>query len=126
MTKDISEIRERLKTLLLAHHTVLKVKVDKETNFEVSGTIEATQGKQMVDGVYFSSLVPKAKDIRFYFYPAYTHPTQFEDISPELAKLKKGKSCFHIKYLDDELETELTELIAKAIAVYQKEGWLAA
>lgn len=125
MKTEISDIRETLKEILEGFLGPLKVRVDKPTNFEVNGTIEAPQGKKIVQGIYFSSLVPKEKDVRFYFYPAYTHPEEFEDLSDRLKKFKKGKSCFHVKYLDEELETEIKEILAKAIEVYRKEGWLA-
>ena len=124
MKTEISDIRETLKRRLEEFLGPLKVRIDKPSNFEVNGTIEAPQGKKIVDGIYFSSLVPKEKDVRFYFYPAYTHPEEFENISDRLKKFKKGKSCFHIKYLDEELENEIKQIISKAIDVYRKEGWL--
>lgn len=124
MKKDVEEIRETLKERLMEFLGPLKIKVDKPTNFELSGTIEAPQGKKMVDGIYFSSLVPKEKDVRFYFYPAYTHPEEFENLSETLKKFKKGKSCFHVKFLDDALETEIKKMVAKAIKVYKRDGWL--
>ena len=125
MKTEVIEIREALKSTLESFLGPLKVKVDKATNFEVIGTIKAPQGKKMVDGVYFSSIVPKAKDVRFYFYPAYTHPEEFSDLSDGLKKFLKGKTCFHVKYLNEELEAEIKRMIAKAIKVYQAEGWLA-
>jgi len=124
MEKDITYIREKLKSLLEDFIGPLKVKVDKPTNFEMNGTIEAPQGKQTVQGIYFSSVMPKEKDVRFYFYPAYTHPDEFQDLSVELSKFKKGKSCFH-KYLTHELEEEIQAMIAKAVDVYRRDGLLA-
>lgn len=124
MKTDIAEIRESLKNTLEDFLGPLKVRVDKPSNFEVNGTIEAPQGKKMVQGIYFSSIVPKEKDVRFYFYPAYTHPDEFEDISDKLKKFKKGKSCFHVKYLDEELEIEIKQMVSKAIEIYRKDGWL--
>jgi len=125
MKTNILEIRETLKGILEGFLGTLKVRVDKPSNFEVNGTIEAPQGKKMVEGIYFSSIVPKEKDVRFYFYPAYTHPGEFEYISEQLKKFKKGKSCFHVKFLDEELEKEIREMVSMAIEVYRKEGWLA-
>ena len=125
MKTEIADIRETLKNTLEDFLGPLKVRVDKPANFEVNGTIEAPQGKKVVQGIYFSSIVPKEKDVRFYFYPAYTHPEAFLDLSDRLSKFKKGKSCFHIKYLDEELELEIQQMISKAIEVYREEGWLA-
>ena len=124
MKSEIAEIRESLINTLENFIGPLKVRVNKPSNFEVNGTIEAPQGKKMVQGIYFSSIVPKEKDVRFYFYPAYTHPEEFQDISDRLKKFKKGKSCFHIRYLDEELELEIKQMVSKAIDVYRKNGWL--
>ena len=124
MKTEITDIRETLKNRLEEFLGPLKVRIDKPSNFEINGTIEAPQGKKIVDGIYFSNLVPKEKDVRFYFYPAYTHPEKFENISDRLKKFKKGKSCFHVKYLDEELENEIKQMISKAIDIYRKEGWL--
>ncbi len=124
MITAIPDIRNRLKNILLSFEGPLKVRVDKETNFEVSGTIEAMQGKKKVDGFYFSNLVPKPKDVRFYFFPAYTHADEFTELSEALQKFKKGKSCFHIKYLNDELEAEIKTMVAKAVQLYQQDGLL--
>ncbi len=124
-TTDVNEIREKLKSIQEAFLGPLKVKVDKPGNFELSGTIKAQQGKKMVDGYYFSSLVPKAKDVRFYFFPAYTHADLFDDLSETMTKFKKGKSCFHVKYLDADLEKEIKKMMKTAIKAYQKDGLLA-
>lgn len=124
MKTEIGEIRETLKSALESFLGPLKVRVDKPSNYEVNGTIEAPQGKKMVQGIYFSSVVPKEKDVRFYFYPAYTHPQEFEYLSDRLKKFKKGKSCFHVKFLDEELENEINGMVSKAIDIYKKEGWL--
>ncbi len=76
------------------------------------------QGKQKVDGHYFASIVPKPKDIRLYFFPIYTHADQF-NLSPELRKMLKGKSCFHIRKLDDELSSEIASMIDLGIHLYR-------
>lgn len=125
MKTEITEIRETLKSTLEDFLGPLRIRVNKSSNFEVNGTIEAPQGKKMVQGIYFSSIVPKEKDVRFYFYPAYTHPHEFENLSDTLKKFKKGKSCFHIKYMDEELELEIKQMVSKAIEIYRKDGWLA-
>lgn len=124
MTKDIEIIRSKLLAILQAHVGTLKIRVDKPENFEVIGTIEAMQGKKKVEGMYFSSVMPKKKDVRLYFFPAYTHAKDFEDLSERLQKFKKGKSCFHVKYLDDELEQEIKEMVGRGIELYQADGLL--
>ena len=85
------------------------------------------QGKQKVDGFYFATVIPKAKDCRLYFFPIYTDSEAFVNISPELRKCLKGKSCFHIKKMDEQLESEVKAMIHKGIELYRAKGiikWL--
>ena len=118
----LTEIQEFLKDSLTAQKPALKITKNSEESFEVTGTIEAMQGKKKVDGLYFASVVPKPKDIRLYFFPIYTHVDAFKDISPALRKMLKGKSCFHIKNLDENLKIEIMEMIQLGIKVFQKDG----
>ncbi|MBN3583256.1 hypothetical protein JYB64_12725 [Algoriphagus aestuarii] len=118
--EDIEEIRQFLIELLEIYVPPLQVRKNSPQVFEVAGCIPTMQGKQKVEGFYFGSVVPKPKDTRLYFFPIYTHPEEFVFISPELRKCLKGKSCFHFKKLNEEMKTEIKQMIRKAIDVYQK------
>lgn len=118
----LSEIQDFLKASLVVQLPALKITKDSDASFEVTGTIEAIQGKQKVAGFYFASVVPKPKDIRLYFFPIYTHVDTYKDISPSLRKMLKGKSCFHIKQLDEDLKKEIVEMIKLGVETYQKDG----
>lgn len=124
MTKNIDDIRETLIGILEKHQSVLRVTSDTFEKYEVTGTVEAMQGKKKVDGFYFASVVPKPKDVRFYFFPAYTHPKKLGELSDNLKKALKGKSCFHIKYMDEELKSDLEDLVGRSVTVYQEDGLL--
>ena len=102
MTKDINEIQAKLIDIIKEQMDVLRISAETENKFEVSGTIEAMQGKKKVDGIYFASVVPKPRDVRFYFFPTYTHKEQIGELPENLKKALKGKSCFHVKYMDNE------------------------
>ncbi len=119
---ELKNIQEKLITILKKHVPPLKIEIETETNFKVSGTKEAMQGKQKVEGYYFGSVVPKPKDIRLYFFPIYTHVSAFENISVSLRKCLKGKSCFHIKKMDTELENDIRMLVGKGVELYQKDN----
>jgi hypothetical protein len=118
---DLTEIRSTLQNILKSHLPPLQVRVDSDANFEVSGTKPAMQGKQKVDGFYFASVVPKPKDIRLYFFPLYTHVEQFGELSAELKKCLKGKTCFHIKKLSPEMETEIRQMVEKGVELYREQ-----
>lgn len=89
---------------------------------EYAGTKEVMQGKQKVDGHYFSTLMKKPKDVRFYFFPIYTHASEFKKISSDLKKLLKGKSCFHLKNLDQNISSEICGLIIKGVELYKRDN----
>lgn len=119
---SVEEIRGFLTSSLKKYIPPLRVNKDKKEVFEISGTKKAMQGKQLVNGFYFASVVPKPKDARLYFFPIYTHPSFFDTISPELRKCLKGKSCFHFKKLNQELQSEIESMIERGISIYAQEN----
>lgn len=121
MVKDPIANRKKLIEIFKEFVDPLVINVNTAQNFELKGNIKAKQGAKIVDGFYFSSIKPKPKDVRLYFFPIYTHPDEFE-LSEQLSKFLKGKSCFHIKFLDDSLEKEIRAMVKKAIKVYKKDG----
>jgi hypothetical protein len=122
MNGDLTYIKEFLISTLKGYVPPLRIEAETETNFKLSGTKPAMQGKQKVDGFYYGSVVPKPKDIRLYFFPIYTHADAFKDISVPLRKCLKGKSCFHIKKLDKELEEDIVAMIRKGVDLYLADG----
>lgn len=121
MAIDLPELDTHLKDFLRAQCPPLTVRKDNENVFEVAGTKPTMQGKQKVDGFYFASIMPKPKDVRFYFFPIYTHPDSFK-LSPELQKLLKGKSCFHLKNVNDDLFEEIKGIITTGVDIYLKDN----
>ena len=120
MKTDVNEIRETLHALLKEQVPPLRIRHDSEVNFEVCGTKEVMQGKKKVDGYYFASVMPKPKDVRLYFFPIYTHKDDYPALSPTLQKCLKGKSCFHIKKLDAEMEAEIRGMIERGVTLYRE------
>lgn len=121
---EVSIIQQTLIDHLKSHIGPLQVGKEDEGVFEVKGTIPTMQGRQKVDGFYFASVMPKAKDCRLYFFPIYTHPEAFADLGEDVRKCLKGKSCFHIKHLNDGLDERLKAMIDRGISVYQEAGLL--
>ena len=125
MTKNVDEMWPILVEMLKTHENVFKIVSDTADKFEVTGTKSVMQGKQRVEGHYFATLMPKPKDVRFYFFPAYTHVEEIKPLMNEtVAKFLKGKSCFYIKKMDDEIRENLKTIVAKGVELYQKEGLL--
>ena len=121
---DLDNIRQKLIDVLNGHQPSLAVTLDTPEKFEVSGTVKTMQGKKEVDGIYFASVVPKPKDVRFYFFPSYTHKDQLGELPENLKKALKGRSCFHIRKMDEEFEANLKKLVERAVKLYRAEGLL--
>jgi len=124
MIKDINEVREKLVAVLREYEGVLKITSDTTDKFEVTGTIPAMQGKKQVDGMYFATVIPKLKDVRLYFFPVYTHREEIGALPADLKKALKGKSCFHVKSIDEAFEANLRALVKQSIVLYQEAGLL--
>jgi len=114
------EISEIIKNILKKYVPPLKIRKDSANAFEVWGTKETILGKKKIDGIYFATVVPKPKDARLYFFPIYTNPKEFENISGNLRKCLKGKSCFHIKNLDADLEKDIKLMIKTGVTIFKK------
>ncbi|MCB9245083.1 MAG: hypothetical protein H6606_01520 [Flavobacteriales bacterium] len=118
------ELFQTLKDLLSQKAGPLKTSEKQEGIFEACGTKPVMQGKQKVDGHYFATLMDKPTDVRFYFLPIYTHAAAYTDLSEKVRKMLKGKSCFHIKpkQFDLEAEKELGRMIELGIELYERDG----
>lgn len=119
--KDLDLIQAWLQDSLRSLGAPLQVRKEGENGIEVAGTKRVMQGKQEVDGFYFASTVRKPKDIRLYFFPIYTDSDLYS-LSEELNKMLKGKSCFHIKKLNDPLKTELKDMMLRGKQRYEEKG----
>lgn len=83
----------------------------------------------VVDGrkkneMYFAAALIQKGYVGFYFMPVYTEAEQQALFTPELLKLLKGKSCFHIKKWDDTLKKQIKEALKKGYEVYKEKDWV--
>ena len=54
----------------------------------------------------------------------YSHPDLYTDISPDLRKVLKGKSCFNIRKTTPKLLEEVEEVLKKGINKYKELEWI--
>jgi hypothetical protein len=71
-----------------------------------------------------ASLVMQKGYVGFYFMPVYMNDKLKAKLSPELLKLLKGKTCFHVKTLDAALLTDIAEALTLGTNCYRERGWV--
>jgi hypothetical protein len=74
--------------------------------------------------VYFAGVIGQKGYVGFYFMPVYTHADQRALFGPDLLSLLTGKSCFHVRRLDEALEGEITDALARGFELYRERGWV--
>ena len=72
---------------------------------------------------YICGIILQKHFVGFCHMPIYSHSQEFTR-SPELQRMKKGKSCINITHLNSALSDELDALIGRGIRLYQEEGWV--
>jgi hypothetical protein len=71
-----------------------------------------------------ASLILQKDYVGFYFMPIYLEPALKKKLSPSLIKLLQGKTCFHVKKLDDDLLHHIEAALEVGVKDYQRRGWL--
>jgi hypothetical protein len=62
--------------------------------------------------------------VGFYFMCIYGNDEVRKQLSPAFLKLLKGKSCFHVKRLDDGLRKDIARALELGTKAYKERGWL--
>ncbi|HTL09083.1 MAG TPA: hypothetical protein VL307_12520 [Chitinophagaceae bacterium] len=116
---DSDVIFERIKKLLLPYAGQMKVRTDQPDSYQlyIKGDF-ALAGKPFKE-LYFAGVTIRKTMVALYFFPIYTHPTQFT-LPAVISKNLKGKSCFNFKQITEEQENALAALLAAGAAMYAK------
>jgi hypothetical protein len=103
--------------VLAEHSAGLRVTSDTPKMYELTAHEVELLGQKR-QGVYFASVLEAKNDTAFYFFPIYTHPDRFEDLSPRLRKKMTGKSCFHVSKADPKLLQEIADMLERGREIY--------
>jgi hypothetical protein len=97
---------------------------DTKGRYEIKSTKEVDFMGKIRDGVYFGGLMIHGGFVGFYYMPVYCDPKIKKFIKPELLKLLKGKSCFHIKKYDKEIFKQIKDALKIGCDEYKKRKWI--
>ena len=127
MNKNQAELMrtfKKLKKILEQYEGSLKLKFDLKEKYELWTDKEVNIAGINKKELFFAGLTLQKNYVSFYFMPIYIEPELKEKLDPELLKLLKGKSCFHIKSIDQELENKINDALQKGYNLYQKNEFI--
>ena len=73
---------------------------------------------------YVAGVIKQKNYVSFYLSPIYSHPELYEEISADLKKVLKGKSCFNIKKINPILLKEIEKALEIGIEKYKELNWI--
>lgn len=122
--KKLIKIFKRLKTILKKYEDPLKPKFDLDSKYDLWSFKNVEIAGRKRKEVSFASIIIQSNYVGFYYMPIYTDTLFQEVFEPELLKLLKGKTCFHIKELTPELEKQIVKALDIGYDLYKKRGWI--
>jgi hypothetical protein len=74
--------------------------------------------------IAMASLILQKDFVGFYFMPIYLNPELKKSLAPTLLKLLKGKTCFHVKTIDEQLVADVTAALALGMKSFKDRDWV--
>ena len=124
MGSDLDALFNQLRALLKKYENLLKPKKDEDGFYDLWSFKDLEIAGRKRKEVFFAFVVTRKNYVGFYYMPIYTDAGLSEVFKPELLSLLKGKSCFHIKELTSELETQIKEALETGYKLYQDRCWV--
>ena len=122
--EKLLDIFKRLKAILKKFEDLLKPKFDLDSKYDLWSFKKVEIAGHKRKEVSFGSIIIQSSYVGFYYMPIYTDVSLHDVFKPELLKLLKGKSCFHIRELTPEIEKQITEALEIGYKLYKKRGWI--
>jgi hypothetical protein len=125
--EDLDAIFDRMRPLLAEHSPPFVARtggVRGKRDYQLWSERDVVIDGRPRSEVYFAGLIGQKSYVGFYYMPAYAEPERRALFAPELLKLLKGKACFHVRRLDDELAGHVEQALADGRRLYEERGWV--
>jgi hypothetical protein len=121
MKTDFIEIFQTIRAVLQPYTLQgFSNRINSETTFDLWSDIDVVIDGRKRNEVYFGAVMILKGHVGF-----YAEPEKMKEVfDPGLLKLLKGKSCFHIKKLDDSLLASIESALAEGFRLYKEKGWV--
>lgn len=125
MKTDFIEIFQTIRAVLQPYATLgFNNRINSETNYDLWSDMEVVAFGKKRNEMYFAAVTIRKDYVGFYYMPVYAEPEMKKIFDPALLKLLKGKSCFHIKKLDESLLAHIEDALAEGYRLYKEKGWV--
>lgn len=114
---------KEIRRLIGSYEGHFTAKMDFEGRYELWAVKDLVIEGRKRKEVFFASAIIQSTYVGFYFMPVYIEGDIKALFGERLLKLLKGKSCFHIKTLDSELEKQISDALEKGFDLYRQRGW---
>lgn len=121
---ELQLIFDQLRPLISRYCPPLQAKNNTDRYYDIWSFKDLVIADRKRKEVFFAGLIIQKSYVGFYFMPVYTDPEIKSLFPPELLRLLKGKSCFHIRKLTPELITQIKEALEHGYKLYQDRGWV--
>jgi len=123
-SKVLELIFRQLREKVAVYSPPFDIRINDERRYELWSEKELVIDGRKRKEVFFASLIIQKDYVGFYFMPVYSEPEITKVFAPELVKLLKGKSCFHIKKLDEQLLKQIESALEIGFQLYRERGWV--
>jgi hypothetical protein len=110
--------------MMQVYQPPLVAKLDDSSHFDLWSLKDVEIDGRKRQEVFFAAVIIQKGYVGFYFMPVYAAPAMSSVFKPELLKRLKGKSCFHLKSLDQALAGQITSALKAGFELYQQRGWV--
>lgn len=121
---DLQEIFKRIKELMKKYENPLIAKIDYGSRYDLWSVKDIVVEGRKKKEVFFAGLIIQSNYVGFYYMPVYTEDKIKDMFSDDLLKLLKGKSCFHIKKLNEDLEKQIDNALETGYIMYKERNWI--
>lgn len=123
---EIKQILEKQsKDLFTAEQYIGSQAKQQKPSFHLYGNKEVSLFGKKPQKTYIAGVIKQKNYVSFYFSPVYSHPGDFKhEISTDLRKFLKGKSCFNVNKTTPELYKEIEKLLVNGIEKYKEISWI--
>lgn len=97
---------------------------DKKPSIHLYGKKEVSLFNKKPQPTYIGGIIKQKHYVSFYLSAVYSHPDLISELSPELKKFMKGKSCFNLPRITDELIADIDRALKMGIKKYRELEWI--